>query len=480
MWVRFKIVLILLMLSGVASSADRYLVGTGARNWNDAAGNLITISSITTAQHTLNYTGTGVVGCDYLNLSYSAATPNAFYAGANSTNSGNNTNWLFVAKPNLPITYGSEVSNLTAPISQERFSMASLSSSLEVTGYYTSFTGNQCRAGTVSASTVTLGSAYEFDNSVLATSVEIVPLSSTTFAVVYGGNDLNLYAKIGTVSGTAISYGSRYTLSTSGVDNIAYLDVAPLSTSSFVVVYRDDDGAQYRTSMRVCTVSGTIITTGNRAELQYATNISKVSVSPINSSSYIVGYADSNNSYYGTTMVCTVSGTAITTNTKYVFYSGSVSSNPVSISANGASFLVAYGKSNVVAGTVSGTVVSYGTPLGYNLTDTNTGIVSVKSISVGRYVMLDYSSGTSVTNSRIMNVSGTTITNDTPTQVAIATTYSSNIGILDPLKFCALYYKGGTNDLMVRVGTIPASGKKINGVTLSKWNNTAITKWNNQ
>jgi len=60
-------------------------------------GNLITITSPTTATHALVKTG-GIVSSDYLNLSYSAATPaSTWYAGANSTNSGNNSGWLFSA-----------------------------------------------------------------------------------------------------------------------------------------------------------------------------------------------------------------------------------------------------------------------------------------------------------------------------------------------------------------------------------------------
>ena len=64
------------------------------------AGSPITLTSVTAAQHTLNYTGSGLVECNYLNLSYSnAAQANKFYAGANSTNGGNNTNWIFTAPP---------------------------------------------------------------------------------------------------------------------------------------------------------------------------------------------------------------------------------------------------------------------------------------------------------------------------------------------------------------------------------------------
>lgn len=67
-------------------------------------GNLVTIQSVTSAAHTLTHIPVSLavrfVSCDYLNLSYSTASPaNSFYAGANSTNSGNNTGWIFTVPP---------------------------------------------------------------------------------------------------------------------------------------------------------------------------------------------------------------------------------------------------------------------------------------------------------------------------------------------------------------------------------------------
>lgn len=67
-------------------------------------GNLITIQSPTSATHTLTHTPTSLatrfVSCDYLALDHSIASPaNSFYAGANSTDNGSNTGWIFTAAP---------------------------------------------------------------------------------------------------------------------------------------------------------------------------------------------------------------------------------------------------------------------------------------------------------------------------------------------------------------------------------------------
>jgi hypothetical protein len=72
--------------------------------WNisGSLGNLVTIaSSVTTINHTLAKAGAGIVSADYLNISRSTATPGTltWYAGANSTDSGNNSGWIFSSAP---------------------------------------------------------------------------------------------------------------------------------------------------------------------------------------------------------------------------------------------------------------------------------------------------------------------------------------------------------------------------------------------
>ena len=68
------------------------------------AGNLITIGSVTAASHTLSK-ASGTVSTDYLSISRSTATGGAsWYAGANSTDGGNNSGWIFTAPPSVTAT----------------------------------------------------------------------------------------------------------------------------------------------------------------------------------------------------------------------------------------------------------------------------------------------------------------------------------------------------------------------------------------
>jgi hypothetical protein len=70
------------------------------------AGNLVTLDSTTTAQHTLTCPTGLDIAVNYLNISYSNAVGSIistqWYAGANSTDSGNNTGWQFVNPPPPP------------------------------------------------------------------------------------------------------------------------------------------------------------------------------------------------------------------------------------------------------------------------------------------------------------------------------------------------------------------------------------------
>jgi len=68
-------------------------------NVNGTSGKLMTVTSATGATHTLSMSS-GIVNCDYLNISYSIAQGGAkWYAGNDSTNSGNNTGWIFTSAP---------------------------------------------------------------------------------------------------------------------------------------------------------------------------------------------------------------------------------------------------------------------------------------------------------------------------------------------------------------------------------------------
>lgn len=72
----------------------------GAWTITGTPGNVVTLQSSSTSSYTLNKTGGGTVSCDYMSISRSTATPGStWYAGANSTDGGNNSGWSFTVPP---------------------------------------------------------------------------------------------------------------------------------------------------------------------------------------------------------------------------------------------------------------------------------------------------------------------------------------------------------------------------------------------
>jgi hypothetical protein len=62
--------------------------------------NMVTIGSITAAQHTLTKAGGGTITCDFLNVSRSTGSPAATWSATpNSIDGGNNINWTISTNP---------------------------------------------------------------------------------------------------------------------------------------------------------------------------------------------------------------------------------------------------------------------------------------------------------------------------------------------------------------------------------------------
>lgn len=370
------------------------------------------------------------------------------------------------------LTLGSKATFLSSTISNA--SMCEMTSTTFVIGSYSGTNGCVVAVGTVSGTTISYGSTYSYYSGT-GLGVKLLRLTDTTFVILYSGSGSNLFAKVGTISGTSISFGSEYTIATYNADNITQIDATLLSSTSFVTSYRDDDGAQYRGSLKVCTVSSTVITVGTRYQFQYAASIYKSSIQSLSSSSFILAYADSDNSYQGTARICSVSGTTITLNTKYVYATTNYSQNPVDIAfLSSSSVGIFYGTSRGIIASISGTTISYGAEYSYN-SNANVTNLAVLGMSSSSIVLADFNSTGSESNCRTVSVSGTVITYDSPTIFISGGTTFINLGKLSSNSF-VISFADYIPSQAAKIGVISAPGKKINGVTLIKWNGVAITK----
>lgn len=91
--------------TGSVAHTDKFTDGTTTTittmTVTGSVGNLITLNGSSTGGWTISC-ASGVISCDYLSITNSTATGGAsFYAGANSTNGGSNSGWIFTAPPTV-------------------------------------------------------------------------------------------------------------------------------------------------------------------------------------------------------------------------------------------------------------------------------------------------------------------------------------------------------------------------------------------
>ena len=274
--------------------------------------------------------------------------------------------------------------------------------------------------GTVSGTSLSFGSEIVFNS---ATTIQITasfdPNTANKFVVAYrdGGNSSYGTARVGTVSGTSISYGSEivYNSASSNNNSIAF---DPNTANKFVVSYLDSNGAAI-----VGTISGTSISFGTEVVFNSGnTGFGTTFFDPNTAGKFVIAYQDTGNSSYGTAIVGTVSGTSISFGSEVVFNAANTELTVVAFDPSNAGKLAItyadYGNSQygtVIVGTVSGTSISFGTAIVYNA-----GAVAKQSISFdsnvsGKFVIAYKDGGNNSYGTSILGNIAITSTNLTTT-----------------------------------------------------------------
>ena len=183
------------------------------------------------------------------------------------------------------------------------------------------------------------------------------------------GNSNYGTAIVGTVSGTSISFGTPVVFATLNAQDMAL--TFDSSANKVVIIYK---GASSHGTAIVGTVSGTSISFGADNVFNSANSFEIGVTFDSNANKVVLTYVDAGNSYYGTSIVATVSGTSISFGTAVVFSAASSaftsiifdsSANKVVINWRGNS---SYG--TAIVGTVSGTSISFGTAVVYSAAST--------------------------------------------------------------------------------------------------------------
>ena len=283
--------------------------------------------------------------------------------------------------------------------------------------------------GTLSGSTITFGSEVVFNTASVEPMDATYDENSGKIVVAYRDNGNSGYgtAIVGTVSGTSISFGSKvvFKSGSSSLQCITYHAAA----QKVVVAYRDNsdgnDGAA-----QVGTVSGTSISFGGRTEFVVSSRAvggNRMGITYDSSEEkVIITYRDQDFSGYGTSVVGDVSGTSISFGTPVVHSSASTYWSKCAYDESTGKVLVAFTTSTgqAVVGTVSGTSISFGSASTFNSNFCSwTDVVYDETAKV---VTIAYSASST---GKLINatISGTSVSFGT--EVEFETGATSNIGV---------------------------------------------------
>jgi hypothetical protein len=182
-------------------------------------------------------------------------------------------------------------------------------------------------------------------------------IATDTVIVVYRYNSTYL-AKVGTISGTGITYGVSSTVYSASSSSVS---ICALDSTRAVVHYGDEDGHMVA---KVLTVSGTTITVGVGASIEGAQVCDKANVVKIDTDKCVATYAQSDGTTGSYAVVLSVSVATITVNTKYKF-STIISSKMSACALGTGSVFVAFGASStdgyVIVLSISTTTITFPT-----------------------------------------------------------------------------------------------------------------------
>jgi len=223
--------------------------------------------------------------------------------------------------------------------------------------------------GTVSGTSISFGSPTTFDTGAIGAETAISYDSTAQKVVIgYRANPNYGTAIVGTVSGTSISFGSATVFESASTQNISM--VYDPDQNKTIISYRDNGNSDYGTAI-VGTVSGTSISFGTAVVFASAYSGSTSIAYDTNADKVVITYNDGGNSYYGTAIVGTVSGTSISFGTEVTFTSYRTDYNSAVYDVASGQIIISYKGTTptegfVIPGEVSGTSISFGTAVSYN------------------------------------------------------------------------------------------------------------------
>jgi len=297
--------------------------------------------------------------------------------------------------------FGSETEFLSA-VAATHISVTSLSATTFVVAYSDGPTGNHgvAKLGTISGGTIiTFGTGTEFSATALTELNWVTTLTATSFVVVWHNGGVGSgEGKVGTVSGTDITFGAAATFT--AASGHRFFTVTTMTATEVVVAYQDGVTGGKGT-INVGTVSGTTVTWGAK-QLFLSVLAWALHVEALTSTKFIVSYTDANSAFSGKIRIGLLSGGVATFGAAAEF----VVVEPTllrSAKLTSTKFIIGWNAGKCRIGSVSGLAVTYGSEIVFG----TSGNLSAVALSSTRVTILWEAAGGS---SKVGTVTGLDVT----------------------------------------------------------------------
>jgi hypothetical protein len=295
----------------------------------------------------------------------------------------------------------------------------------------------------ISGSTVTPGTPAVFE-SASSVIMDVAALSATKALVVYRdvGNSNFGTACVLDVSGSTVTPGTPVVFESATTE---YASIAVLSPSKVLVAYEDDGNSYYGTAC-VLDISGSTVTPGTAVVFESATLTTHISATALSPTQALVVYRDGGNSDYGTACVLDVSGSTVTPGTPAVFESAITDSVTVTALSTTQALVVYRDVGNAGLGTacllnISGSTVTPGTPVVYGPQNMTYQTVTALSAAQAMVTYVDVENSNFGT-ACVLDISGSTVTPGTPVVFAAVSISHSSAATLSEGSVIEVYRDG--------------------------------------
>ena len=282
--------------------------------------------------------------------------------------------------------------------------------------------------GTVSGTSIAFGTPVVFNSGEVSYPRAVFNSTTNKIVVSYRAHNITNrpHAIVGTVSGTGITFGTA-----SALDSVStnFVDCASIPNTS-KVIFAISVGTSKGMTV-VGTISGTSITIGSEDTFLTGYCVRPVVVWDSNSNKAVIAFRDHNNSGYAKAVVATVSGTDTTFGSLSTFHADSTYSSSIGFDSNLNKVVIAYRDNTtdygeVVVGTVSGTSITFGTPVVFS-TGRPFDMWPTFDSNTNKIVLAYYEANNSYQGQiRVGTVSGTSISFDSA--ISFGTNKILNIG----------------------------------------------------